>query len=87
MAGGALQPTLAWAEDRALLGSNPSADPGAKTGDGATLRRPTPFPHYSGIGTHAENPTRNPAATRHWSDSQFANAKGFEFQFTVNQDI
>ena len=29
---GALQPMLAWAEDRALLRSTPSADPGAKTG-------------------------------------------------------
>ena len=25
---------MAWAEDRALLGSTPSADPGAKTGAG-----------------------------------------------------
>ena len=29
---GALQTILAWAEDRALLRSTPSADPGAKTG-------------------------------------------------------
>jgi hypothetical protein len=29
---GALQTMLAWAEDRALLRSTPSADPGAKTG-------------------------------------------------------
>ena len=31
---GALQTMLAWAEDRALLRSNPSADPGAEMGRG-----------------------------------------------------
>ena len=35
---GALQTMLAWAEDRALLRSNPSADPGAKTGARAEHR-------------------------------------------------
>jgi hypothetical protein len=41
---GALQPTLTWAEDRALLGSNPSADPGAKTGVGAGRACSAPLP-------------------------------------------
>jgi hypothetical protein len=35
---GALQTMLAWAEDRALLRSTPSADPGAKTGARAEHR-------------------------------------------------
>jgi len=35
---------LARAEDRALLGSNPSADPGAKTGAGIGGRPPVPLP-------------------------------------------
>ena len=93
MHGGALQPTLAWAEDRALLGSGhrpqggPSADPGAKTGDGATHRRPTPFvPHFSGIGTNAKNPTRNHSTNKACSASQLANANDTKFHFTVNQD-
>lgn len=92
MHGGALQPTLAWAEDRALLGSGhrpkggPSAGPGVKTGDGATHRRPTPFPHFSGIGMNAKKPTRNRSATRSWPYSRLANANRPKFQFTVNQD-
>ncbi len=40
----ALQPTLAWAEDRALLRSNPSAVPGAKTGVGIGSSGPLPLP-------------------------------------------
>ena len=35
---GALQTMLAWAEDRALLRSTPSAEPGAKTGARAEHR-------------------------------------------------
>jgi hypothetical protein len=48
------------AEDRATLGSDPSADPGAKTGGRAADPRVDrlPFPHPSGIGTHALNPSR-----------------------------
>ena len=85
MHGGALQPTLAWAEDRALLGSTPSADPGAKIGDGATHRRPTPFlHHFSGIGTNAKSPTRNHSATRACCSSQPANTNDTKLHFTVN---
>ena len=32
---------MAWAEDRATLGSDPSADPGAQTESGVATRRPT----------------------------------------------
>ncbi len=35
--------TSNWAEDRALLGSNPSADPGAETGDGGEHFAPFSF--------------------------------------------
>jgi hypothetical protein len=34
---------LAWAEDRAMLGSNPSANPGAKTEAGCHSWHPVPF--------------------------------------------
>ena len=47
--------TSDWAEDRALLGSNPSADPEAETGDGAGALAPSLF-SISGIGTKAMNP-------------------------------
>ena len=56
-----LQPMMAWAEDRALLRSGhrpkvgPSADPGAKIGDGAARGRSTPFTPISEIGTNAKN--------------------------------
>ena len=57
---GALQTMLAWAEDRALLRSTPSADPGAKTGARAehtsALRSLARSQHdSSGIGTNATN--------------------------------
>ena len=41
-----------WAEDRATRGRDPSADPGAKTGEGGTMPPPRP----SGIGPKAINP-------------------------------
>ena len=49
----------AWAEDRAMLGSNPSADPGAKTEAGCLLWYPVSFffPFLNlGIGINAVNP-------------------------------
>ena len=56
---GALQTILAWAEDRALLRSTPSADPGAKTGARAEriarLWAHTLPNNRSGIGTNATN--------------------------------
>ncbi len=47
---------LAWAEDRALLGSNPSAVPGAKIGDRGDNLSSHSFV-LSEIGTNAINPT------------------------------
>jgi hypothetical protein len=47
----------AWAEDRAMLGSNPSADPGTKTEAGCYTRHPVSLVVASlGIGTKAINP-------------------------------
>jgi len=67
--GAAVNWNTTWAEDRALLGSNPSADPGAKTGGRAadlTVGR-SPSASPSGIGTKAINPSgRSPEQ----SDSQ-----------------
>jgi hypothetical protein len=55
---------MAWAEDRALLGSNLSAVPGAKIGDWGDCLSPHSF-FISEIGTKAINPGvwgRAPAA-------------------------
>jgi hypothetical protein len=56
---GALQTTMAWAEDSALLRSNLSADPGAKTGARAEHMFGSVLPRRSlggsGIGTEAAN--------------------------------
>jgi hypothetical protein len=53
----------AWAEDRATVGTDPSADPGAKT-EGRVVRRPTFFSTPFGIGTKALNPSgRSPEPT------------------------
>ena len=50
-----LQRPVPWAEDRALLRSNPSADPGAKTADRAASVRLVSLIRVSGIGTQAMN--------------------------------
>jgi len=50
---------VAWAEDRALLGSNPSAVPGAKIGGRGDDLSPHPL-RLSEIGTKAINPTSIP---------------------------
>ncbi len=55
----AIEERPAWAEDRATVGTDPSADPGAKTERRATASAvarlsPTPF----GIGSKAINPSR-----------------------------
>ena len=88
MIGFPLQPKMTWAEDRAMLRSNPSADPGAKTEVRAVdvLRSAARLPlrdwHQSA------KPSRQEAVTcRQDATLQLANAKRSEFQFTVNQDI
>jgi hypothetical protein len=81
----ALQPDSAWAEDRAMLRSNPSAVPGAKT-DGAAGRRP--LLHTTHRDWHqSDKPPRQDAATDPAGcPSQLANADRSEFQFPLNQD-
>ncbi len=83
-----LQPMMAWAEDRAMLRSNPSADPGAKIeGRAAFVKHDAA--HLPLRDWHeSENPSR-PEAAIHRQDAALspANTKRSQFQFTVNQDI
>ena len=89
---GALQTMLAWAEDRALLRSTPSAGPGAKTGDRAetvcsALRSCTSANDGSGIGTNATNLRGTmPRFPGRGCPAFLTYASRREFQFTVNQD-
>lgn len=66
MSMGIVEPRPAWAEDRALLGSNPSADPGAKTErramDSSVARLSSAA---FGIGGKAINPSRR--SREHWN--------------------
>jgi hypothetical protein len=89
---GKLQTMLTWAEDRALLRSTPSADPGAKTGARAE--------HTSALRSlvdrsarqlrdwhQCDKPSRHDAATsRPRCHSPFIYANRTKFHFTVNQD-
>ena len=85
MPAAALQPDSAWAEDRALLRSNPSAVPGAKT-DGAARGRPvlyTPNRDWH----QSDKPSQQDAATAlAGCPSSLANADRSTFQFPLNQD-
>ena len=81
----ALQPDSAWAEDRALLRSNPSAVPGAKT-DGAARGRSVL--HSPDRDWHqSDKPSQQDAATASVGcPSQIANNHQPIFQFPLNQD-
>ena len=58
----ALQPRLAWTEGRALLRSNPSAAPGAKTGVGIGSSGPIPLAFFNTPGlAQGEKPRRHDA--------------------------
>ena len=84
---GALQTMLAWAEDRALLRSTPSADPGAKTGAGAERDCSAPGSHAAHQPLRdwhrSDKPSRHDAAT---SGTGCRCANRPKFHFTVNQD-
>jgi len=86
MVHGRLQPQMAWAEDRALLRSNPSADPGAKTGAGAGNHL-APLPFCQLRDWHqSDKPSRQDAATvATGCPSTLANTERQEFQFPLNQ--
>ena len=80
---------LTWAEDRATQRCDPSADPGAETGDGAwhSLRPLSPLARCLQDQHQSAKPSRHEAAkssTRR--PSQLANANRPKFQFPLNQD-
>ena len=82
-----LQSTTTWTEDRALLRSNPSAEPGARTGDRAASVRPRLS--YSGLQDwhQSAKPSRQDAAKSPTGcHPERANDSRARFQFTVNQD-
>jgi len=81
----ALQTDSAWAEDRALLRSNPSAVPGAKT-DGAARGRPVLHTYHR--DWHQSNkPSQQDAATAlAGCPSKLANTDRPTFQFPLNHD-
>ena len=81
----ALQPDSAWAEDRALLRSNPSAVPGAKT-DGAAGRRPVLHTRHRDWH-QSDKPSRQDAAiVLVGRRSQLANNDRPTIWFPLNQD-
>ena len=81
---GKLKTMLTWAEDRALLRSAPSADPGAKTG--ARAEYTSALRSLVDCSTTAPGlaPTRQTFAAR--CRSPFIYANPTKFHFTVNQD-
>jgi len=88
---GALQTISAWAEDRALLRSTPSADPGAKTGARAERNCSALCSHTDARQLRdwhqRDKPSRHDAATSGTGyHSPLSNANRAKFHFTVNQD-
>ena len=77
---------MTWAEDRATVGTDPSADPGAKTGDGANLLRPTPFAFPLRDWHHAKNPTKQRSGHVATHQSELTNNDGTKLHFTLNQN-
>ncbi len=84
---GALQSRTTWAEDRAMLRSNPSADPGAKI-EGRAVFFPKEAAHLPLRTWHQSDKPTRPEAVTHQQEAPLplANAKRLRFQFTVNQD-
>jgi len=70
------------AEDRATVGTDPSADPGAKTEGrgGGSLGAPPVLPTPFGIGTKALNPSRRPPRARASMWSEFPEKSGQIFR-------
>ena len=84
----ALQPTLNWAEDTALLRSNRSADPVAETEErAATVRSPARASSSPLRDRHQSvKPLRQDAANAHAGcNLTFANSTHPKFQSTLNQ--
>ena len=77
---------MAWAEDRALLRSNPSADPGAKTEGRAVCHAAAAQPSTLRDWHQSDKPSRQDAAISPAGClPRFANARRQEFQFPLNQ--
>jgi hypothetical protein len=89
---GTLQTIAAWAEDRALLRSTPSTDPGAKTGARAERNCLALCSHTNARQLrdwhHRDKPSRHEAATSGTGCHllPLSNANRAKFHFTVNQD-
>ena len=88
---GEQQTMFAWAEDRALLRSTPSADPGAKTGARAehtSALRLSPIAARQLRDWHQcdKPPPHDAATSRPRCRSPFNYANRTKFHFTVNQD-
>jgi len=83
----ALQPTLDWAEDTALLRSNRSADPVAETEERAVTARSAACPSSPLRDRHQSvKPSRQDAAIpTAGRTTTFANPRHPKFQFTLNQ--
>lgn len=80
-----LECSMTWAEDRALLKSNPSADPGAEDGAGrssrfALLLSPLRFWHQG-----AKLSRQDAATSSARCALSVTNGRCTRFQFTVNQ--
>ena len=92
MPAAALQPDSAWTEDRALLRSNPSADPGAKTGvapgiDLSLERSLSSRQHPLRDWHQSDKPSRQDAANPSAGCvPQLANTNRPTFQFPLSQD-
>jgi hypothetical protein len=82
------QSNAAWAEDTALLRSNRSADPGAKTGGGIKrLRSIPPVSKALRDWHHSEKPSRQDAAKSPTGGHlQLTNTNPSRFRFPLNQD-
>jgi len=79
----ALPSTMTWAEDRALLRSNPSTDPGAEPDEGGR-KPPRPSPRHPAWHERGK-PSRHDAATPRQDARGAQNHDGKEFQFPLNQ--
>ena len=84
----ALRSTAARAEDTALLRSNRSAVPGARTEERAVGLPAPARPSLLRDWRQSDKPSRHDAAIRPTRcPSPLANVRRSKFQFTVNQDI
>jgi hypothetical protein len=83
----ALTWSMTWAEDRALLRSNLSADPGVGSEGAPAFLAPVRRCFLPSLSTPSEKPDASIPTTQPPTGlPQVASANGRRFQFTVNQD-